>query len=700
MGRGSNKLKGILAVAVLGTSLFTPVANVSYAAADDFELTVMHTNDTHAHLDNVARRITAINQVRSEVANSILLDAGDVFSGTLFFNKYEGQADLEFMNMIGYDVMVPGNHEFDKGPAVLAEFVKNADFPIVSANIDYSNEQVLAELVAEEKITPTVVLDVNGEKVGVLGLTTVETAFLANPGENITFNDEVESAKAAVQSLEEEGINKIIALTHLGYSKDLKVAEMVEGIDVIVGGHTHTKLEEPVVVGAEDGVPTIIVQANEYGKFLGKLNVTFNADGVLTEWAGQLINVNAKDEAGNYIIADDETAKALYEEKKAPIEELKAEVVGSSNVFLNGERSFVRQGETNLGNFIADGILAAAQKALPETTLAIQNGGGIRASIDAGEISLGDVLTTMPFGNMLVTLELTGAEVIEALENGVSKVEEKQGRFPHVAGMKFTFDPTLPAGERVLEVLVKTDEGFEPINVEQSYTLATNAYIADGGDDYQVFKKAKDEGRITELYLPDYEVFNGYLQEVGTVEAVFEGRIMQKVHDVASKSTVYEAVNEIVARSIITLDNGQFYPTQAVTRGEAAQWLTTALNLQVPEKLTVFSDVEETHAMAGAIAAVKAAGIFNGYDDGTFGADDTLTREQMATVLVRAFEFAATEKAVQITDKEAISPSHVANVEILLQNGISTGKDDGSFAPHETVTRSMFALFLQRSLHN
>ncbi|MGM7720162.1 bifunctional 2',3'-cyclic-nucleotide 2'-phosphodiesterase/3'-nucleotidase [Metabacillus sp. Hm71] len=499
--------------------------------SDKWNLTIMHTNDTHAHLDNVARRVTAVEQVRAAADHSILLDAGDVFSGTLFFNQYLGQADLEFMNMMKYDAMVPGNHEFDKGTSVFADFINKANFPIVSANIDYSEDSHLGPLFkdkfansGEKGIYPAAILDVEGEKVGVFGLTTEETAILSNPGKDISFNNHIKKAKETVKLLENEGINKIIALTHIGYNNDKVLAEEVEGIDVIVGGHSHTYLEEPTVYN-QDTEPTIILSAQEYSYYLGNTNVTFNKNGVLQEWEQNLIDLDAQDENGQYIIEENAAAAQRLAELAEPIEELKNQIVGETSVFLNGEREDVRTKETNLGNLIADGMLWRAQKQNTGATIAIQNGGGIRASIDKGEISLGEVLTVLPFANTLVTLDLTGQEIIDALENGVSQVEDIAGRFPQVAGLKFGYDPAKPAGSRVHSVQVQTENGFEKINLGETYTVATNAYLADGGDGYASFKAAKEDGRMTELFIPDYEVFQEYLNEIGTVNAQTEGRI-------------------------------------------------------------------------------------------------------------------------------------------------------------------------------
>ncbi|WP_078552454.1 choice-of-anchor I family protein [Bacillus alkalicellulosilyticus] len=494
-----------------------------------FELTVMHTNDTHAHLHNVARRITAINSVRADAKNSLLLDAGDVFSGTLFFNQYLGQADLEFMNMAGYDAMVPGNHEFDKGPKVLADFIKGATFPFVSSNINYEQEPELRSLFIPEigkpgeagKMYPAIIKEIDGEKVGIFGLTTEDTAFISNPGDNIVFEDYIEKARQTVEMLENEGINKIIALTHLGYRFDIRLAEEVPGIDIIVGGHSHTTVDEPVVI-EDHGEPTLVVQAKEYSEFLGRLDVQFDENGVLQHWDGKLLVVNDYDE--------DPVAAARLAELEEPIEELKRTVVGYTQVHLDGERGNVRSKETNLGNLITDGMLWKAQQST-QATIALQNSGGIRASINQGNITLGDVLTVMPFANNLVTLDMTGDEIREALENSVSRIDEGNGRFLQVSGLRFTFDRTKPVNERVGTIEVKTESGYTAIDPTALYVVATNAFLADGGDGFTVMKQAKEDGRMTELFIPDYDVFTEYLDtigEVGVAYATVEGRIVEE----------------------------------------------------------------------------------------------------------------------------------------------------------------------------
>ena len=310
----------------------------------------------------------------------------------------------------------------------------------------------------------------------------------------------------------------------------------VEGIDVVVGGHSHTKLEDAVVVN-ENEEPTLVVQANEYSKYLGDLDVTFNADGVLTDWNDQLLDLSTTEEKGGY--EADPEAQTLYDDLKKPLEEIEKKVVGQSDVYLDGKRDSVRTSETNLGNLITDGMLYKAQQ-FTDATIAITNGGGIRESIDKGPITLGEVLTTMPFGNNLVTLDLTGEEIISSLEHGVSGVETVEGRFSQVSGLKYSFDKDLPVGHRILDVNVKTDKGYVDIDPKATYTVATNAYIAEGGDGYEAMGKAADDGRINQLNFVDFEVFTEYLDEIGTVKQSDEARIVEADAERIEGETRYE----------------------------------------------------------------------------------------------------------------------------------------------------------------
>ena len=521
-----------------------------------YTLNIMHTNDTHANIDNVAKKMTAIKSVRAEKPDALLLDAGDVFSGTLYFNEYQGLADLEFMELAGYDAMTFGNHEFDMGTGILGNFVKEASFPFVSSNVNFTNDANLQSRFHNDVITDTpeggeiydgIIKEVNGEKIGIFGLTTAETPSISSPGADVDFENYINEAKESVAALKAKGVNKIIALTHIGYDdslvwdNDLELAKQVEGIDVIVGGHSHTKLDAPVFdeTGEE---PTVIVQANEYNKFLGTLDVTFDADGkvIVPKTTGKLLDVNTYAE-------DPETAQILNTKYKPAVDEKKATVVGTAAVDLVGGNPAARTGETNLGNFITDGMLAKAQTINPDTLIAVQNGGGIRVTLPAGKVTLADVLRVLPFGNTLGIMDLKGSEIREALEYSVKDAPNTAfGGFLQVSGLKFTYDSTKPVGQKVQTIDVKGKDGnYTALDDTKHYNVATNVFTARGGDGFKMFGKAYAEGRVSEPGFVDWEMFNDYIaaQQDKIINPQVEGRIV----NVASQTVPAETFSGTAA---------------------------------------------------------------------------------------------------------------------------------------------------------
>ncbi|MAS35851.1 MAG: multifunctional 2',3'-cyclic-nucleotide 2'-phosphodiesterase/5'-nucleotidase/3'-nucleotidase [Anaerolineaceae bacterium] len=522
---------GFLMSALLLIALVLPVA-----AQDEepFALTIMHTNDVHAEHEAVfdggggaARQATVVQQIRDEGGNSVLLDGGDRFTGTLFHIQWQGQDSAQIMNAIGYDAMTLGNHEFDNGDEVLAAFIDALEFPVVTANVDFSESPVLAD-----KVSPYVVLEVGGEQVGVIGLVTPESEILSSPGPELVFNNDlVGVTQSMVDELTEQGVNKIILLTHIGYEADNMVAQNVSGVDVVVGGHTNTFLsntyagavgEYPTVLESASGEPVLVVQASTRTQYLGRLDVEFDAAGLLTSWEGDAILLS------RYITPDPDVSD-IVAGLAEPIAELQALPVGEAGAFLQGDRGVCRVEECNLGNLIAD-----AMRADTGAQIAFMNGGGIRASIDEGEITLGEVLTVQPFQNLLSTFELSGADVIAALENGVSQIQLNDqgqvsrdgaaGRFLQVSGIRYTIDPTLEPGSRIVSAEVLNDAGeYEPIDPEATYSVATLNFIRTGGDGFSILNdNAINPYDFGDL---DFEVTLDYVEANSPVAPETEGRI-------------------------------------------------------------------------------------------------------------------------------------------------------------------------------
>ncbi|WP_187429452.1 Trifunctional nucleotide phosphoesterase protein YfkN [Roseobacter fucihabitans] len=508
------------------------LALTSGMAAAEYKLTILHTNDFHARFEPIskydsgcsseddvagecfggsARLVTAIAEARARSDNAILVDGGDQFQGTLFYTYYKGALAAEMMNKLGYDGMTVGNHEFDDGPEVLRGFMDAVNFPVLMSNADVSREPLLAD-----KLAKSTVIERGGEKIGLIGLTPEDTDELASPGDNITFSDPVAAVQGEVDRLTTEGINKIIVLSHSGYRTDQRVAAETTGVDVIVGGHSNSLLSNtndraagpyPTMVGE-----TAIVQAYAYGKFLGELNVTFDEAGNITQAVGEPIIMDAT-------ITPDADTQARIAQAAEPLEKIRNQVVAETAAEIVGVREDCRARECAMGNLIADAMLARVKD--QGVQIAFQNSGGIRASIDAGKVTMGEVLTVLPFQNTLSTFDVTGETIIAALENGVSEHEEGAGRFPQVAGMSFAFDVSQPAGSRISDVMV----GGAPIDPAKVYSVVSNDYVRNGGDGYDMFKTAENAYDFG----PDLaDVTAEFLAAKGPYTPYTDGRITEK----------------------------------------------------------------------------------------------------------------------------------------------------------------------------
>ncbi|MFB2550200.1 5'-nucleotidase C-terminal domain-containing protein [Ensifer soli] len=495
-------------------------------ALADYELNILHINDFHSRIESIntydstcsaeeegknacfggaARLKTLIDQRRAALSgkNVLLLNGGDNFQGSLFYTTYKGVAEAEFLNLMKFDAMTVGNHEFDDSEDGLAGFLDKVAFPVVTANVLAGYESKLGD-----RVKPFVILDVGGEKIGIVGAVANDTPELASPGPNVLIGDDVASITAAIEEVKKQGANKIVALTHVGYPRDLAAIAKIPDVDVVVGGHSHSLLSNtdekaegpyPTMVDNPGGYKVPVVQAGAYGKYLGDLVVTFDDAGVVKAATGAPILVDGS-------VTPDEAVLARIAELGKPIEALRAKVIGRSEAPIDGGRDTCRAQECEMGNLVADATLDRVKG--QGITIAFANGGGLRASIDAGDVSMGEVLTVLPFQNTVATFQLTGADIIAALENGVSQIDEGAGRFLQVAGLKYSFDRSKPAGGRILSVEVSEGDGFVPLDPAKTYGVAANNYLRSGGDGFSVFaekaRNAYDYGPSLEIAVADY----------------------------------------------------------------------------------------------------------------------------------------------------------------------------------------------------
>ncbi|MCL4503324.1 MAG: 5'-nucleotidase C-terminal domain-containing protein [Deltaproteobacteria bacterium] len=402
----------------------------------------------------------SVDRLRKE-RPTLLLAAGDLIQGNNWANLFRGKSSIKLMNAMRFDAMAVGNHEFDFGQKVLQELIREARFPVLGANV-----QGLARL------KPYVIKTVGGIRVAIIGVVTPDTAVTTNPRNvaGLKFSPPEVAVAKCLKELKGKA-DLMVVLSHLGYPEDRVLAQKAPGIDVIIGGHTHTRLETPAMVNH-----TIICQAWEHAKALGVLDLDLK-DGKIVNYAGHLEEI--KPSAGHA----DAKILPLVAQYSRQVNARLDKIVGETEVDLDGEQ--VRSRETNLGDLVADIMRAAAG-----ADAALINGGSIRASLHRGAIKAKDVYTALPFDNYVVAIRLTGRQLREALEHGVSAWEEKAGRFPQVSGLCFTYRRNAPAGSRVKEVQV---QGL-PLDHDKKYLVATNDFLAAGGDGYLSFGEALKSG--------------------------------------------------------------------------------------------------------------------------------------------------------------------------------------------------------------
>lgn len=495
----------VLAVAVCGLAL------AGRPAAADARLTILHINDFHARYEPVdrfdatcrpaerdgpdcfggaARLAGAIARERAAAQAAgrsvVVLSAGDQFQGSLIYTHWRGEDAAAVMNLIGFDAMTLGNHEFDGGPVELARFVDLADFPVLAANVVPAAGSPLGG-----RLAASTIVERDGERIAVIGAVTESTAEISNGGDSVRFLSPAASLRDEAARLTAAGVNKIIALTHVGIHADRLLARDVDGIDAIVGGHSHSRMGDDVGGAglpypllargpARETVP--VVTAYAFGRYLGRLDLDFDDDGRVVAIAGRAIPLDAG-------TPEDAAVAAKVTELLQPIARLRARRVGMAVADIDGDRAACRARECEMGNLVAEAMLARMRS--QGAQIALQNGGGIRASLRAGPVTMGDVLTVLPFQNTISIFGLRGADLVAALEHGVGRAEAGSGAFLQVAGLRYVWDPSRPPGSRLLHVEVReTAEHWQPVNPAAIYRVVTNDFLRGGGDGFRLLAEA------------------------------------------------------------------------------------------------------------------------------------------------------------------------------------------------------------------
>ena len=675
-------------------------------------IVILHTNDVHGAIGEYAK-VAALKQAYHAAGAYVLLaDAGDFIQGDPTVSASQGKTAIELMNLAGYDVAAPGNHEFDYGYPNLKTLAGEADFPILAANVRYDNAAALGD---QTTFTTT-----DGKKIGIFGLDTPETATKAHPDKikGVSFlaaQEMFDCAQAQVDALKADGCDYIICLGHLGIdaestgNRSIDLLEKVTGIDVFIDGHSHSTLEE--IKEATNGT--------------GKVG-----DTVLTSTGTKLANVGMVDispdgtistsslATSELTVTPDAKVAARAEEIQKEIDADYGTVFAKTEVALDGEKANVRTGETNLGDLIADAMLWQAGLLDEGVDAAVTNGGGIRASIAAGDITKKDINTVLPFGNTLYVVKVTGAELLEALEASTYCTPEAIGGFPQVAGIEFTvntgaqFDTkelypgsTYGKPASINRVMIQT-VGGEAFNPEETYTIVTNDFMGAGGDTYYAFKAASsgyDSG------VPLDEVVMDYITSElkGVVSKAQYGETDNRIHtisynDVKAGDWYANAVNYVTLTGLMNGTGDGFSPNLAINRG---MMVTVLYRMAGSPEVTAenpFTDVPADTWYTDAVIWASENGITAGTSETTFSPTNSLTREQLATFFYRFADFEnpdpieITGDLTGFTDAGQVASYATDAMKWAIGEGLISGTTETTLSPKATATRAQVATILMR----
>ncbi|NDY72882.1 NAD nucleotidase [Desulfobacter hydrogenophilus] len=536
------------------------------------KLKILHLNDVHSFLapqtaeltfegqsticevGGMARVAGLVDALAVKPAQTLLLHAGDAVQGTLYFTLFDGRADAGVMNVMPFDAMALGNHEFDNRDSWLAGFIRSLKVPVVSANIRVDPGHVLEHLFA-----PYVVKKIDGRPVGIIGMTISEvTRRSSRPGPGVLFGDEVRYVQAAVDELSAKGIGRIILLSHYGYENILSLAGQVSDVDVIVDGHSHTLLGDlapyglacdspyPVISENKEGDPVCIVQAWSHGRVLGELDVRFKGDR-LAAWSGrshlvlgdQFWREGATGERQRVTGAERE--KILDRISRDDSLDIAPENAAVAGVLDQFSRQVAEKGETiigtarqdlahvrvpgqvhgtkpmPLGSRLVPLVAQAFYEQVPHADMCIQNAGGVRTGIQKGAIRYSTVYGMLPFSNTLFEIEMPGHRIRQVLEQALEYVlkNDAKGAFPYAYGLRYDIDARKPFGSRFsgLEVRERVSGRYVPLEDERSYVVVANDFIASGKDGYKGFGAASQvPGKTVNTYLDYARAFITHVQ--------------------------------------------------------------------------------------------------------------------------------------------------------------------------------------------
>ena len=652
-------------------------------ADGDVVINILHTNDVHgrfyADANNSAMiGIDKVAAIRSETPNSILVDAGDALHGLPLVNQSEGMNAVKLMVAAGYTVMTPGNHEFNYGFARLTELAAVAaegGLDLISSNI-YDED-------GNAFLDTTKIVEIEGVKVGFFGLTTLTTPDITIDSSALDFRAYKASAESAIAELRSAGAQVIVGLAHVTRSEieDL-IGELADKPDIILEGHDHT-------LGSTEIGGVVVASTGEYQENLGIVTVTVGAGGEITDITAGVIS-----RADTAEIEGDADVKEIAEEMKAELAVENSKVVATSEIALSHDRGSddgaaigVRNSEQALGNLVAD-----AMRLVSGSDVALTNGGGLRATIKVGDLTLGDIREVLPFGNWLTVIEISAADLYTALQSGLSRLPATNGGFPQISGMDVVYDLSASSG-RVISITID-GEVLDRNDKATTFTLATNNFLALGRDGYDVFGDLEivaEFGSLDDILI---QHIAGNLGGTITAENTkIDGRLAER-----PGATFVAGVDLAISEGLVPANMQRQY-IRTTTRLEFAQLAVLLYETWTGEEIEVgdnpFTDTEDVNAIKA--FAIK---VTTGQGDGSiFNPDGTLTRQQAATMLerlARALGQPLPAEAPVFTDSNRIAGFAINAVGAVQAAGIMTGISGGRFDPLGSYSRQQSIITIAR----
>ena len=646
--RSRHKLLALALSLALLLSLAVPVCAAETTTSTTKDLTghivILHTNDVHGGIAGYAKLAAAKESYTASGAYTLLVDAGDYIQGDPTVSASQGKTAIELMNSTGYDAATVGNHEFDYGYANLKTISAQANFPILAANVQYNGATAFD--------SHTIFTAANGKKIGVFGLETPETATKAHPAkiQGVTFvggQDMMKLAQTEVDTLKAAGCDYVICLGHLGIdaestgNRSIDVLNAVTGIDVFIDGHSHSTLDQ--IKAATNGTGKV---GNAYltstGTKLANVGVVDIApDGTITTSNVPL----------DTLTAENADTAAVIQRIQQQIDADYGAVFAQSEVQLNGEKAQVRTGETNLGDLITDAMLWQAGTLGEKVDAAVNNGGGIRASLSVGGLTKKDINTVLPFGNTLYLVKLTGAQLLEALEASTCSLPESIGAFPQVSGIEYTVNTgakfsstenypgsTYGKPNAVNRVTIQRVGGaaFDPA---ETYTIVTNDFLGAGGDTYYTFKSSPvgyDTGVPLDEVLMDYIT----AQCKGTITKAAYGQTAGRIHMISYDDVKAgdASANDIIGVTLAGWMNGTgtgFSPNASLDRAMMVTILYRLAGSPAVSGTMPFTDVAAGSWYYNAVLWASQKDITLGTSAATFSPNALLTPDQLGTLLQR-----------------------------------------------------------------